>query len=439
MKVALLGGSNSVKRFGLSSGLKENPDIQLYNFALGGCSCLQNLDAIIANYESISQMDVIISESNINDFYNVNTQVVPFELMQKNIAKYYLLLSQLNVRVISILLPINMHLITENAYQLFSEVIYEHLFHIKNHGFEYVNIENYVSTYLSENKSINFKNPHHLLVPDGFHTKSLFMHQVGLNLYAYLLENICSTDIVHNTKVQVDYVKLKAEHFNDVSIADKENTFFKERTMLVNKKIFFPKQYIGYKIIGVSTWGEGGLNITNTSKSIIKNFNDLYSFNEILEDFLIDNKTYMIHSGELITEKSMNTSSTKSNKNPSVVGFLLECSKNDGILISTDQSFSKIKYFQRKCYEFSKRLRKNDEENNLNFLLPSLEIYLYDSNEFTARISEEDIDALRDAAILLENIDLKKAYRLMSIAYYNRPSGLHIRNKVLEYKAKLNI
>jgi hypothetical protein len=60
-----------------------------------------------------------------------------------------------------------------------------------------------------------------------------------------------------------------------------------------------------------------------------------------------------------------------------------------------------------------------------------------DTVEFEDIKDSHDIDFLRDEAIRLENIDLEKALRLMELAHRARPDGPHIKNKLMEYRARL--
>lgn len=55
----LLGGSNSVLRNGIASGLSERSE--LINLALGASSSLQNLYEIIRNNNFVESADIIIS------------------------------------------------------------------------------------------------------------------------------------------------------------------------------------------------------------------------------------------------------------------------------------------------------------------------------------------------------------------------------------------
>jgi len=52
-------------------------------------------------------------------------------------------------------------------------------------------------------------------------------------------------------------------------------------------------------------------------------------------------------------------------------------------------------------------------------------------------IPKESIDLLRDSALLLEDIDLNKAYHLMKLAQKNRPKGRFINQKIEEYEKRL--
>ncbi|MBZ7938163.1 hypothetical protein [Campylobacter molothri] len=41
--IVLFGGSNSIMKGYLYSGLLSNDDVKVFNLALGGCTCIQNL------------------------------------------------------------------------------------------------------------------------------------------------------------------------------------------------------------------------------------------------------------------------------------------------------------------------------------------------------------------------------------------------------------
>lgn len=52
-------------------------------------------------------------------------------------------------------------------------------------------------------------------------------------------------------------------------------------------------------------------------------------------------------------------------------------------------------------------------------------------------MADKNVVLYRDAAILLENIDLKKAYELMKLAQQGRPEGPVIQRKIKEYEGRL--
>ena len=52
-------------------------------------------------------------------------------------------------------------------------------------------------------------------------------------------------------------------------------------------------------------------------------------------------------------------------------------------------------------------------------------------------ISKKEVDAIRDAAIALESIDIEKSMSLMKVVFRIRPDGPLIKRKMIEYKKKL--
>ncbi len=53
-------------------------------------------------------------------------------------------------------------------------------------------------------------------------------------------------------------------------------------------------------------------------------------------------------------------------------------------------------------------------------------------------LSEKNIDSIRDGAVVIESMDIKLAYELMSIAHQARPGGPFIKKKLDEYKSLLD-
>jgi hypothetical protein len=63
---------------------------------------------------------------------------------------------------------------------------------------------------------------------------------------------------------------------------------------------------------------------------------------------------------------------------------------------------------------------------------------LYQSHVSSKKyLTEEDINRIRDAAVLLESLNINMSYYLMNLALEARPHGPYIKNKVTEYKTLL--
>lgn len=100
----LLGGSNSILKNGLSKGL--NSRVKLKNYALGASSSLQNLHSLIRYTEEIDTLDVIFSESNVNDFHSAWLAKINISVVLKNIDRYYQELNFVCQNVVVLVLPL---------------------------------------------------------------------------------------------------------------------------------------------------------------------------------------------------------------------------------------------------------------------------------------------------------------------------------------------
>ena len=105
MKITLLGGSNSILKSGFITGLKEENEV--LELALGATTSLQNLNSVIRHNKQILTTKIIITESNVNDIHATHRNIVPINIIIKNIDNYYYELSKLNINVIVLLLPLN--------------------------------------------------------------------------------------------------------------------------------------------------------------------------------------------------------------------------------------------------------------------------------------------------------------------------------------------
>ena len=87
MKACLLGGSNSVLSHGIGKGLAV--EIDCINLSLGGTSSLQNTYELIRSKEKVIDCDFIVTESNVNDSFNIFNTKIPQAIVLENIKSFY--------------------------------------------------------------------------------------------------------------------------------------------------------------------------------------------------------------------------------------------------------------------------------------------------------------------------------------------------------------
>lgn len=310
----ILGGSNSITIGGLSDGIKSI--LNSVNFAVGGSSSLQNLFMFIKNQELICSSKFIVTESNVNDSFNA-MQFGNIELICKNIDYYYHDLSIVSHKCVIILLPIrNSNSKTENDEIVF-KINEQHRINAHRYGFHLIDIAR-VFSYLSDNEKI-------LLMPDSRHPLQIFMYNLGRNIASFML-SINNQSQLHEKyeNHEIHFVYSFEEH--DKRKGKKENSKFSEEVVEIDSKYYIEKN-IGMQVVGVAGWCDGYalMELKNTRHKILKSFNELNSFNEVLEEFYIDELT-TIQSLEkgIATEKSVNVpKNLPSFDKVKLIGFLL--------------------------------------------------------------------------------------------------------------------
>lgn len=78
----------------------------LKNYALGACTCLQNLYALILNKNDILDADLLVTESNVNEIHSFCRIKMPLKQLSYIINTYYEELSFLNIKILVLILPI---------------------------------------------------------------------------------------------------------------------------------------------------------------------------------------------------------------------------------------------------------------------------------------------------------------------------------------------
>ncbi|ACH64941.1 putative sugar transferase [Aliivibrio fischeri MJ11] len=264
-KIALLGGSNSVLKDGLKAGLSKNAE--LYNYALGASTSLQNLHELIKNIEVISNVDCIVTESNVNDFHLVWMANFPIDIVLSNIDKYYDELSKCDTRIIVILLP----LVTRC--NLAKEINNKHKENILRYGFPYIDLDKLIY----KSGLLDF------YVRDNGHPNRFLMNYIGSNVSA----NIFDIPFSESRNLATDmeyYVFDVGNNFDEFQV--KKNSIFSRSVHELNYEVLFPSELYGYDILGVEAWSDGYSKLKvetkekEDSKSYIKAYNNELQFHD---------------------------------------------------------------------------------------------------------------------------------------------------------------
>ncbi|PQJ91726.1 SGNH/GDSL hydrolase family protein [Photobacterium phosphoreum] len=274
MKVVLLGGSNSIKKNGLSKYFRDYHT--LYNYSLGASSSLQNLYEIIRWEKVLQESDIVICESNVNDFHNTNMLDTDIATIEQNIKSLYERLSSIETKVIVLLLP----LLTKK-YKFKVEINNIHLKYIKLYKLDYVDIDSFYKKNGVE-YFYDFDNLDHPL--------DYLMYRLGEKI----IDNFSQYDIGYNIISDDDrYVILNGFGCDKKS---KNNSQFNENITLVSDVLKL--DYDGYKIIGIHSWNDSNsiINIFSANCSYSRGGNNENQFHDISTPFMIDSNTYIVTS-----------------------------------------------------------------------------------------------------------------------------------------------
>ncbi|MGI7252412.1 hypothetical protein ACNGBE_04440 [Campylobacter coli] len=280
------------------------------NYALGACTCLQNLYALIMHKEHILKADLLITESNVNEIHSYCRIKMPLKQLSYIINTYYEELSFLNIKILVLILPIQeQHPLNEDI-----EIIND--LHRKNcvkYGFSCIDMQ----SYYKENKVFDF----FMDLPENHHPMESIMNKLGSNL----IKNI---DIFKYHFSKQNKSNRKYAFFTPVSdiigkklkVKEKSNSLYHESITRITEesKILFPSEFQGYRIAAIYTWNDfegeyygtkvfSSLVLENSQAKIIKPSNGWMQFNELHQDFMIDKSTFIYFNSknEQITENSI--------------------------------------------------------------------------------------------------------------------------------------
>lgn len=367
MKVALLGGSNSLYGCGIKTGISFHRTVELFNFSVGATSSMQNLACLIENKETILDADLIITESNVNDSFNQAYLSLSDDEIESIVNDYYSYLACFNKPVFCLILPLNFDKpgVIESQ-EAFERIRRLHLECIEKYGFFYIDFHGL----LKKSNELTFD----LIMPECRHPKPMLMHDSMKNVMAYFLKHIDQISSKY-TLCKVDtfdfsiLTSSEIASFNKLDTVVQKNSLFDVELLslyLGMEEIKFPPDYKENSLIGVGTWCEENAPnvIFNFSDgSLIKSFNELYSFNEIIARG-ISNKRNIESLGlteDLPTEKSILERAKNIDKEVlSRVGI-------GSFLFKSKQQSSRDFY----CFHGNKQLSR---------VVPDVNLYSFDSN-----------------------------------------------------------
>ncbi|MEM6231170.1 hypothetical protein [Shewanella scandinavica] len=269
-KVALLGGSNSLKKGGIKDGLKLN--FEVLNFSLGGSTSLQNLYELIRHDEVIRSCDLVITESNVNEFHSLNLLSCPLSIIEKNIHMYYERLSTLDVPVLILLLPLQTKRFNngEDINKLHKKYIYKY-------GFNFIDLNEIYSS-----NGINDK----YYFDNLDHPPSIIMYMLGSIVDIDWLQ-------IHKINNSESFEYLIYNDFEELESKVKSNSMFSETVHHLDRELRFSDNVSGYSLVGFHSWSDRNsiLNVSNETENICKRVNTECQFHEILKPINVEMTT----------------------------------------------------------------------------------------------------------------------------------------------------
>lgn len=416
MNICLLGGSNSVMKMGFSHGLLEKSDTRL---ALGASSSIQNIHSIVKNNKIIKECNVIVTESNVNDFHNIAVFKFDEKTVTRNIKFLYDELYRTGRMIVSLILPVRISLKNKKSVDLKERINKLHRSLSKKYGFYLIDVDDNFSPLYTNESLIK------IIMSDTRHPLDSFMYMLGANLRSYLL---AIQEYPATKPIESNFITIDDEILSNGMV--KNNSMFHRDVKKISSPIKISCKE--FSLCGIETWSNGAsqIRITNLNNNnyIIKQFSDSLQFNEIFKDQL---STFYVESilgePEEVTEPCIDKTNIKFINDETILTSTLFI-KNNATLIAIS----------------TEKMKGED----ISFLIPDNLPHISSVNKSLSNLkmrmitkTSQDqavVNSLRDSAIALENIDLELSLQLMSLAHEMRPNGPFIKNKLNNYKAILN-
>jgi len=263
----LLGGSNSVLKFGLGSGLESVCHVK--RLALGATTCIQNLYEAVRNRDLIKNSDFVVTESNVNDSHFACMQPLSIDVLESEINEYYRILSELNRNVYVVILPANFrarHIESQSVMDAINNIHYSNCL---TYGFKVIDLS-WIARELPEADIYN-------LIPHPRHLNEGYLHFLGQNIAKHALLHPCTLKPTQNSGPNYSFIS-STELDKDCCI-EKKNSAFNEQILPLNRSYTLPEWATGKEIVALSAWCDSysQFRITTESVTTTKCFSKLYS------------------------------------------------------------------------------------------------------------------------------------------------------------------
>ncbi|WP_270988629.1 hypothetical protein [Campylobacter upsaliensis] len=269
--VILLGGSNSVVQNGLQKGLKDTlmscgggGGVEFKNLAVGGCSSSQKIITILKNQKMFQNADLIVIETNINDFDVWAYLDFSFSVICRNFEALCRLLASFNTKILFLILPFADKKVQNRAINNFE------LYHIKKYGFNFIDMQSYYENEdLSDFYSVGFYGAR-----DLWHQLPSLMRELGRNIILNLKQ------FHHHKKDSVKLPNFIAksplqlfENLDKNKINFRENSLLNKEIYKLKKgeKLYFKKEFEGHVLIGLGIWLDEKKNDYSSASFILQN------------------------------------------------------------------------------------------------------------------------------------------------------------------------
>ena len=402
-KIVIVGTSNSVMgEKGFVRSLSIEHDV--VNLSSGRVPFYCHIKTIELNKELIEGCDLLIIDHYINDL-NFYTRKFG-EQYNRECEYFYQLLSTINTNIINLLFPIK-NLIDKSALNYYRRV--KQL--TKKYNISIVDLNEY------DFKAYHYDNPVHIS------HKISYILGLSLSKLADKFQGSkpCGGRLI-SSPFKVFNAKSLAKFAPDSEIKTFSNSLLEIDYLKVNRQFSIPNLTgMALKSIGYLT--PKGM---DSQSGVIVNNKQEFSL-------LVGGYFHESFDREIVVEDELTFAPMRGcHQNIPSLMQRAKISGNFNFLFIADILLSTGTQIQ---YKPAQRIGKTVYLPDLE---PMLDSILVDTETILTHLSSTSLNALRDAAILLENIDLDKSYELMLLVQKERPQSKFIKNKLALYRQKLD-